>query len=222
MKTLLTIIAIAIFLGCNNKKDNKTELTAGTISEEIKIDSLVLEKIFSDATLKLVNASEIIELTKNLPDTSLFAGLGEGFLRLDSIKMAGAYADYVSHLDIGMYKDIKAVVYKDLDLGKDNVLKIWGFDYQTYEACPFANGKVILVSSFKDGKNVSCMPFAYFHNWADAPFYDSYKTNSVLDKMGNLTIIETVNSGGMDEKEKEYQNKSTSTYRYKMVDGVLK
>jgi hypothetical protein len=221
MRALISIFSIAILLGCNSKKDKKTEIT-NAISEEIKIDSLVLENIFSDATLKLVNASEIYELTKNLPDTSLFAGLGEGLLRLDSIKMAGAYADYVSHLDIGMYKDIKAVVYKDLDLGEGNVLKIWGFDYQTYEACPYANGKVILISSFKDGKNVGCVPFAYFHNWADAPFYDSYKTNSVLDKMGNLTIIETVNSGGMDEKEKEYQNKSTSTFRYKLVDGVLK
>ena len=213
---------MAFLFGCNNKKDSKTELTADTISDEIKIDSLVLEKIFSDATLKLVNASEIKELTKNLPDTSLFAGLEEGFLRLDSIKMAGGYVEYVSHLDIGMYKDIVAIMYKDLNLGSGNYLKIWGFDYQTYEACPYANGKVILVSSFKNGKNVACVPFAYFHNWADAPFYDNYKTSSVLDKMGNLTIIESVNSGGMDEKEKEYQNKSTSTYRYKLVDGVLK
>lgn len=222
MKRLLTIIAIAILLGCNNKKDSKTELTADTISEEIKIDSLVLEKIFSDATLKLVYASEIKELTKNLADTSLFAGLGEGFLRLDSLKMAGAYEEYVSHLDIGMYKDIAAIMYKDLNLGSGNILKIWGFDYQTYEACPYANGKVILFSSFKDGKNVGCVPFAYFHNWADAPFYDNYKTSSVLDKMGNLTINETIRSGGLDEKEIEFNNISTSKYHYKLVDGVLK
>ena len=221
MRILISIFTIAILLGCNSKKDNKTEIT-NAISEEIKLDSLDLVKIFADATLKLVNASEIKELTNNLADTSLFYGLGDGFLKLDSIKKANSYPDYVSHLDIGMYKDIKAIVYKDIDLGEGNVLKIWGFDYQTYEACPYANGKVILVSSFKDSKNVSCMPFAYFHNWADAPFYDSYKTNSVLDKMGNLTIIETVNNGGIDDKEKEYQNKSTSTYRYKLVDGVLK
>ncbi|MCP9755824.1 hypothetical protein EGI26_11720 [Lacihabitans sp. CCS-44] len=222
MKTLITIVSFALLLGCNAKKDGKTELTTNAISEEIKLDSLGLEKLFADSTLKVVNASDIKELTKNLADTSLFAGLGEGFLRLDSIKKAGAYENYLSHLDIGMYKDIKTVSYKDVDLGDGNTLKIWGFDYQTYEACPYANGKVILVSSFKDGKNVGCVPLAYFHNWADAPFYDSYKTNSVLDKNGNLTVKETKNSGGMDEKEKEYQSTSTSKYQSKLVDGVFK
>jgi hypothetical protein len=221
MKTLITIVSIALILGCNTQKDDKTILTS-TISEEIKLDSLRLEKIFADSTLKSVDASEILDLTKNLADTSLFAGLGEGFLRLDSIKKAGGYENYVSHLDIGMYKEIRAVHYKDIELGSGKTLKMWGFDYQTYEACPYANGKVILVSSFKDGKNVGCLPFAYFHNWADAPFYDSYKTNSVLDTNGNLSISETVNSGGMDDKEKEYQNKTTSKYEYKLVDGVLK
>ncbi|MBP6620571.1 MAG: hypothetical protein KAX81_05135 [Leadbetterella sp.] len=221
MKTLITIVSIALILGCNTQKDDKTILIS-TISEEIKLDSLRLEKIFADSTLKSVDASEILDLTKNLADTSLFAGLGEGFLRLDSIKKAGGYENYVSHLDIGMYKEIRAVHYKDIELGSGKTLKMWGFDYQTYEACPYANGKVILVSSFKDGKNVGCVPFAYFHNWADAPFYDNYKTSSVLDTNGNLSISETVNSGGMDDKEKEYQNKTTSKYEYKLVDGVLK
>jgi hypothetical protein len=221
MKTLITIVSIALILGCNTQKDDKTILTS-TISEEIKLDSLRLEKIFADSTLKSVDASEILDLIKNLADTSLFAGLGEGFLRLDSIKKTGGYENYVSHLDIGMYKEIRAVHYKDIELGSGKTLKMWGFDYQTYEACPYANGKVILVSSFKDGKNVGCVPFAYFHNWADAPFYDNYKTSSVLDTNGNLSISETVNSGGMDDKEKEYQNKTTSKYEYKLVDGVLK
>lgn len=217
MKTLIAIVSIALILGCNTQKDDKTILIS-TISEEIKLDSLRLEKIFADSTLKSVDASEILDLTKNLADTSLFAGLGEGFLRLDSIKKAGGYENYVSHLDIGMYKEIRAVHYKDIELGSGKTLKMWGFDYQTYEACPYANGKVILVSSFKDGKNVGCVPFAYFHNWADAPFYDNYKTSSVLDTNGNLSISETVNSGGMDDKEKEYQNKTTSKYEYKLVD----
>lgn len=221
MKTLITIVSIALILGCNTQKDDKTILIS-TISKEIKLDSLRLENIFADSTLKSVDASEILDLTKNLADTSLFAGLGEGFLRLDSIKKAGGYENYVSHLDIGMYKEIRAVHYKDIELGSGKTLKMWGFDYQTYEACPYANGKVILVSSFKDGKNVGCVPFAYFHNWADAPFYDNYKTSSVLDTNGNLSISETVNSGGMDDKEKEYQNKTTSKYEYKLVDGVLK
>ncbi len=221
MKNLILLFLIFIIFSCNTQKAEETQAEGQPLTE-IKLDSLGLEKIFADSTLKNIVATEIKGLTQNLGDTSLFAGLGEEFLKLDSLKKTGGYENYVSHLDIGMYKDIRAVSYKDLALGDGHTLKIWGFDYQTYEACPYANGKVILMSSFKNGKNVGCAPLAYFHNWADAPFYDSYKTISVLDKMGNLTINETINSGGVDEKDKEYQNKSTSTHQYKFVDGVFK
>jgi len=221
VKNIIFFFFFFIIFSCNTQKAEETQAEGQTLTE-IKLDSLGLEKIFADSTLKNIVATEIMGLTQNLSDTSIFAGLGEGFLRLDSLKKAGGYENYVSHLDIGMYKDIRTVSYKNLSLGEGNILRIWGFVYQTYEACPYANGKVILVSSFKDGKNVGCVPFAYIHNWADAPFYDHYKTISILDKMGNLTINETENSGGLDEKEKEYRNKSTSTYRYKLVDGVLK
>ncbi len=80
MNTLITIVSIAILLGCNAKKNEKTEIT-NTIAEEIKLDSLCLEKIFADSILKSVDASQILDLTQNLADTSLFAGLDVAFLQ---------------------------------------------------------------------------------------------------------------------------------------------
>lgn len=78
MKTLITIVSVAILLGCNAKK---TVIT-NTIAEEIKLGSLGLKHIFADSTLQFVNASNINELNNNLADTSLFAGLEEGFYNL--------------------------------------------------------------------------------------------------------------------------------------------
>lgn len=80
MNILITIVSIAILLGCKAKKNEKTEIT-NTIAEEIKIDSLGLEKIFADSTLKSEDASQILDLTQNLADTSLFAGLDLAFLQ---------------------------------------------------------------------------------------------------------------------------------------------
>ncbi len=222
MKTLVTIISIALILGCNTPKDEKTEIITSVLSEEIKIDSLGLEKIFADSSLKSVNASEILELTQNLADTSLFSGLDDGFLRLDSIKKAGGYENYLSHLDIGMYKDIRAIHYKDLSIGDTKTVKLWGFDYSSYEACPYANGKVVFVSVFENGKNTACVPFCYFQNWADAPFYENLKTNSILDKDGNLTLTEHQINGGVDEKDKDYSSQGTSKLQLKLENGVFR
>jgi len=216
MKKLLIVISLSVLLGCNTKKESGIEESGNIISEEIKLDSLGLEKIFADSTLKAVAASEIENLTKNLSDTSLFAGLDEGFRRLDSIKNAGEYKNYLSKLDIGMYKDIRAVHFKNISLSDSKSLILWGFDYSSYEACPYANGKVIFANVVENGQNISCMPFAYFHNWADAPFYENFKTSSVLDQNGNLTINETKTSGGVDEKDKDYQNSVVSKHIFKM------
>lgn len=189
---------------------------AEQVLPEIKLDSIGIENFFADSTLKNISASEIKNLTQNLSDTSLFAGIDDGFLRLDSIKKAGGYENYLSKLDIGMYKDIRAVHFKDINLSKAVSLKLWGFDYSSYEACPYSNGKVVFISKFVDGKNVECIPFSYFNNWADAPFYENFKTISVFDKNAKLSVVEYQISGGVDEKDKEYTNKATLKREFKL------
>jgi hypothetical protein len=214
MKSQIAVLFLILLIGCTSKKEDKTGFVSNTPLEEIRLDSLGIEKIFADSSLMVINASEIKDLTQNLADTSLFAGLDDGFIRLDSIKKAGGYEDYLSKLDIGMYKDIRAIYYKKYDISASKSLNLWGFDYSSYEACPYANGKVIFVNTVENGKNVSCVPFAYFHNWADAPFYENFRTNSFLDKNGNVTINEIVNSGGVDEKDKEYRNTNSSKFQH--------
>lgn len=215
MKKVVFLLLFGFLVSCNSNKTEQRSSPEQTLTE-IKLDSLGIENFFADSTLKNISASEIKDLTQNLPDTSLFAGLDDGFLRLDSIKKAGGYENYLSKLDIGMYKDIRAVHFNDIKLSNSASLKFWGFDYSSYEACPYSNGKVVFISKFVDGKNVECVPFSYFHNWADAPFYENFKTNSMFDKNAKLSVVEYQVSGGHDEKDKEYTNKATVKRELKM------
>lgn len=215
MKKVALLFLLTFLVSCNSSKTEQNNLPVETLTE-IKLDSLGIENFFADSTLKNILATEIKDLTQNLPDTSLFAGIDDGFLRLDSIKKAGDYENYLSKLDIGMYKDIRGVHFKDIKLSNSTSLKFWGFDYSSYEACPYSNGKVVFISKFVNGKNVECVPFSYFHNWADAPFYENFKTNSVLDKNAKMSVIEYQVSGGVDEKENEYQNTSSKKLQYTM------
>lgn len=52
---------------------------AEQVLPEIKLDSIGIENFFADSTLKNISASEIKNLTQNLSDTSLFAGIDDGF-----------------------------------------------------------------------------------------------------------------------------------------------
>lgn len=215
MRKVALLLLVAFLVSCNSKKTEQSSLPEQTLPE-IKLDSLGIENFFADSTLKNISASEIKDLTQNLPDTSLFAGLDDAFLGLDSIKKAGGYENYLSKLDIGMYKDIRAVHFRDINLSNSASLKLWGFEYSSYEACPYSNGKVVFISKFVDGKNVECVPLSYFHNWADAPFYENFKTSSVFDKNANVSVVEYQVSGGVDEKDKEYTNKASLKREYKM------
>jgi hypothetical protein len=215
MKKVALLLLSVFVVGCNSNK-NEQSSSAKQVLSEIKLDSVGIENFFADSTLKNISANEIKNLTQNLSDTSLFAGIDDGFLRLDSIKKAGGYENYLSKLDIGMYKDIRAVHFKDINLSKAVSLKLWGFDYSSYEACPYSNGKVVFISKFVNGKNVECVPFSYFNNWADAPFYENVKTNSMFDKNAKLSVAEYQVSGGVDEKDKEYINKATLKREFKL------
>ncbi|MCP9767978.1 hypothetical protein EGI22_08640 [Lacihabitans sp. LS3-19] len=217
MKSIYFLLFIGIFNACNTPK-NETKETI-SFQEEIKLDSLALENIFADSTLKNLSVDEINVLSETLIDTSEFFGLKASFIQIDSAKKMGKYEEFLSKLDIGVFKDIKSVLFKEYDLGDSKSLKFWGYDFSTFDACPYTNGKVILVSTFINGKNTSCTPFSYYQNWADAPFYNSVRADGELLKNGDFKISLTESEGGVDESEKEYNTKTNSELRYNFKDG---
>ena len=211
--TLFLFAAIALF-ACSQKDNKKDNNYAGI--QEMSIDSLGLEKIFANSTLPVLSPAEMNALIEKLPDTSLFAGLNHSYSKIDSLKKVGGYEDYISKLDIGMIKDIRVFRVKTDTVSADKILTFWGIGYNSYEACPYSNAKVILVTINEKGKNTACHPVAYFYDWADAPFYENYIATAKISKEGQLEIVEEHISGGVDDNDKEYADNKTNTIIIKL------
>lgn len=214
MRITLFIFATITLFACS-QKDNKKEIQYAGI-QEMSIDSLGLEKIFADSSLSSISPAEMNFLAEKLPDTSLFAGLNLSYSKIDSLKKVGGYENYISKLDIGMIKDIRVFRVKTDTVSADKILTFWGIGYNSYEACPYSNAKVILVTINEKGKNTACHPVAYFYDWADAPFYENYIATAKISKEGQLEIVEEHISGGVDDNDKEYADNKTNTIIIKL------
>lgn len=212
MKYLLLIFWGFTLWGCGTKTKKET----GVILQvaEFKIDSLALESIFSDSSLTKISSLEVSSLSEFLSDTSEYFELLNRFRRLDSLKSAGKYENYISNLDIGMYKDITGILLKDISVSEAKILRVWGINYNSYEACPYFGGKVLFISTIENNKTIACVPFAYIKTSADAPFYENFSTKSTLKPNGKVLINEAIEAGGIDEKDKEYIEKQNTKIEY--------
>jgi hypothetical protein len=198
--------------GCGTKAKKETHVTLQFA--EMKIDSLALESIFSDSSLTKISSLEASSLSEFLTDTSGYFELLNSLRRLDSLKSAGKYENYISNLDIGMYKDITGILLKDISVSEAKTLRVWGINYSSYEACPYFGGKVLFISTIENNKTIACVPFAYIKTSADAPFYENFSTSSTLKPNGKVLINEAQEAGGVDEKDKEYIEKRNTKIEY--------
>lgn len=212
MKYLLLIFWGFTLWGCGTKAKKETHVSLQVA--EMKIDSIALESIFLDSSLTKISSLEASSLWGFLPDTSEYFELLNSFRRLDSLKSAGKYENYISNLDIGMYKDITGILLKDISVSEAKKLRVWGINYSSYEACPYFGGKVLFISTIENNKTTACVPFAYIKTSADAPFYENFSTKSTLKPNGKVLINETHEAGGVDEKDKAYIDKRNAKIEY--------
>jgi hypothetical protein len=212
MKYLLFTFLGFTLWGCGTKAKNETIVTLQVA--EMKIDSIALESIFLDSSLTKISSLEASSLCGSLPDTSEYFELLNSFRRLDSLKSAGKYENYISSLDIGMYKDITGILLKDISVSEAKILRVWGINYNSYEACPYFGGKVLFIGTIENNKTTAYVPFAYIKTSADAPFYENFSTSSTLKPNGKVLINETHEAGGVDEKDKAYIEKRNAKIEY--------
>jgi hypothetical protein len=104
------------------------------------------------------------------------------FFKIDSLKRAGTYEDYVSSLDIGQMKNSEAYPVGYIELAPNKQLFLWGLQYGTYEACPFMAGTTIYGSIFENGVQTSTRVFAELMAGGDPP--------SMMSKLIELKISE--------------------------------
>ncbi len=219
MKSALLFLLSITIISCSQNQETTSEFSI--FQEDVSIDSTSLGKLLQDSTLQKLNPKELEILTTTMPDTNNFYWLIENYVYLDSIKKAGQYEAYLNKLDIGMIKEIVSKKFKTIVIGDSITLVFWGLDFSSYEACPFTEGKVLFLSTLKNGKNSFCLPVSYSQHWSDAPVYNSLEASFTLNKNGFLKIKEREVIGDLDENEKLKESKKDKILEFDYKNGLF-
>jgi hypothetical protein len=128
----------------------------------------------------------------------------EGFLKIDSIKQAGGYADYISSLDLGMTKDSKAFVLFHMQPNDSTILFFYGIDYGSYEACPWSSGTYVFMTAVYGETIGQTICIALEDAGGDPPAYGCSSRSAELSKNGEIKIHDyNLSDGDMDAPEVE-------------------
>lgn len=113
------------------------------------------------------------------------------FLRIDSLKTAGKYEEYVQQLDIGQLKNAEALVYTKFSYGKGNAY-VWALNIGSYEACPYYGGNVVYLSTVSsDGVHKSTRKILELMSGGDAPMFSSDWGVCRIEKDLTITCSDT-------------------------------
>ena len=159
------------------------------LSLPYKLDSMDLEGLEIEGRLTF---EQVELLTANLDSNFAWEMEYElnTYFKIDSLKRAGAYDDYVSSLDIGQMKNSEAYPLGYVELAPNKQLFLWGLEYGTYEACPFMAGTTIYGSVFENGVQKSTRVFAESMAGGDPPSMMSKVIELEISEMGEALIHE--------------------------------
>ncbi|MCE3228373.1 MAG: hypothetical protein K0S32_2924 [Bacteroidetes bacterium] len=128
------------------------------------------------------------------------------FCDIDSLKSAGKYKDYLTSLDVGMTKNSIAFTIGGLEFNNGATLLLWGLNYESMDACPYAFSKSI-IATYKNENN-ECISFIVARDLkeADPPMIANAHVSAEMSSDGNIeitctTIIE--NSGNQRDESKQ-------------------
>ncbi len=195
MKTFFRpVIAVAFVLvsvfSCQ-QKDEKQQDVPDKASVVFETDSLLFDSLEADSSLAPLTASEVRELTGDFFDKDTlndFKWIFGEFYRIDSLKKAGKYNEYVEHLDLGMTKDIAARKLKEVKLEDGSVFRIWTVKHGSYEACPFTSGSEIFATLVYEGKIKDCFLIGQELHSSDPPVWLTVDTYGSIYSNGLVKV----------------------------------
>ena len=123
----------------------------------------------------------------------------EIFCKIDSLKAAGAYEDYVSNLDIGMTQESDAYIEGGIEIDSSKIIVLWSITYSTYEACPFASGTLVLGTLLNNYEVQNTMLFAEVSQGSDPPSWGETQVSTTITTDLNLSTYSLSQSGDSDE-----------------------
>jgi hypothetical protein len=122
----------------------------------------------------------------------------EVFCELDSLKSAGAYADYVNNLDIGMMQVADAFVEGIIDLGEGKHMLLWSINFSTYEACPYASGAAVYGTLLSNYEVQNTMLLAEVSGGGDPPAWGDTNVSTEITAEFEIETY-SLNRSGEDE-----------------------
>jgi len=169
-------------------------------------DTLYLEGLNLNDTNSL-SSDEVKYLSYGFVETDVsYEGLSpvQDVLFFDSLQADGSYESYISAVDIGMMVRSDAFVAQKVIVDDSTSVLLWIVDYATYEACPYASGKILYGSVLRNGEVTSCTILGEDSGGADAPIWSTTLILVSITKTG-ITVFKTdENCGGeVDEKDQD-------------------
>lgn len=196
MKILFyTAIILLVVASCNNivNKSSDSSLTEiktffyndkglKSLSFPLTIDTTF---ILNTDTNSRITYKQVRELSANLFMDELVSELANelnDFCKIDSLKHAGKYNDYIKKLDIGMTKKSIAYSVGSLKFDIGNALFIWGITNSSYEACPVFYGTKLMATYIHENKIVTTFLIGEVSGFSDPP---STSKNLISSKILN-------------------------------------
>lgn len=143
----------------------------------------------------------------------------KNYFEIDSLKTAGAYAEYVEQLDIGMTKNANAHRLFYVSLNENSLLFFWEIDYHTYEACPYGSGIYLFMTHAFNGEIQETLCVALEDGGSDPPVAGGTNRYAVIDQSGTITINQQdVSDEDMDQPKVEVRK---SFYRFAIKDAAV-
>lgn len=231
----ISIVAIFCSCGTGQQKDSK----------EIKNDSLAINskelqrsaRLFKETTLPLaidttfifmigrgdsLGSFEIKALAGNIFNHALSGGLEyelNTFCRIDSIKEAGKYQQYIDSLDIGMTKISTAHALNEFHLDNNTLVLVWGLYSSSYEACPSSESWTTYGTLVYKGEVKETFLLGECSFWADPPVASQRTVTSTITGSGLVTTdVYQVNDQDMDSA---YVEITKEKYSFTIKDGTI-
>jgi hypothetical protein len=221
MKYSIAIFSLLFLFSCSGNKTTKSEKavdSSSSVSELMKSPLVINDKSLKDSFP--LSASFIAKNVLPLSDT--FEGTWElqTFLKIDSLKNAKKYEDYVKGLDIGQMQESKAWVYDTIPYSKGKAI-LWGVNYESYPACPSASGRVFFLTLFSDaGTAVQTKKILDISSGADAPVWGYTNGECTINPDFSISCLDSIVNGGEQPEEANYEEIITSTLSRKYVFGA--
>ncbi len=172
----------------------------------------------------ILHSLEVEFLSQNIVENDIYREAYwdfDAFFKIDSIKSTGTYEAWVEKGDIGMtlYSSAFPIAKLKTDENQTSMF-LWAMTASTMDACPYADGTSIFLTSVKDGAVMFCTPVAISRSGGDAPYFSEtiLKTTISKDKVFKINY-KSVEGGDTDEDGNEMIDSTMTIHVGRIIDG---